>query len=61
MKFIYVMDKKAKKELLKKGFTLLKEDEVNNICVFANKTVNGELCFDLDVKCSYVFSDVLTF
>ncbi len=61
MKFIYVMDKKAKKELLKKGFRLLKEDKANNIWVFENKYVDNEACFDLNVQCPYVLSDVLTF
>lgn len=61
MKFIYVMDKKAKKELLKKGFTLLKENEANSIWVFENKYVNDEACFNLDVECFHVLSDVLTF
>ncbi len=61
MKFIYVMDKKAKKELLKKGFTLLKEDKANGIWVFENKYANDEACFSLDVECPHVLSDVLTF
>lgn len=62
VKFIYVMDKKAKKELLKKGFTLLKEDETNNIWVFENKYANDEAtCFELNIKCFHVLSDVLTF
>lgn len=61
MKFIYVMDKKAQKELLKKGFTLLKEDKANSIWVFENKCVNDETCFNLDVECFHVLSDVLTF
>lgn len=61
MKFIYVMDKKGKKELLKKGFALLKEDETNSIWVFENKYANDEACFNLDVQCPHVLSDVLTF
>ena len=36
-KFIYVFDKKAVKDLLKRGYELLKEDEKNKIWVFANK------------------------
>ena len=62
MKFIYVMDTKAKKELLKKGFTLLKEDVINQIWVFENKYANDETaCFDLGIEGSHILSDVLTF
>lgn len=61
MKFIYVMDKKAKKELMRKGFTLLKEDKANNIWVFENKYAGTDTCFDLDIKCQHVLSDVLMF
>lgn len=61
MKFIYVMDKKSKRELLKKGFTLLKEDKANSIWVFENKYAGDAACFDLEVSCPHVLSDVLTF
>lgn len=61
MKFIYVMDKKAKKELLRQGFTLLKEDKASSIWVFENKYENDDACFSLDLKCFCVFSDVMTF
>ena len=58
MKFVYVMDKASKEELLNKGFLLLKEDERNSIWVFENKE---PYAFTLDVAASYVLSDVLTF
>lgn len=58
MSFIYVMDKKAKKELLRKGFELIKSDANNSIWVFENKDAT---CFELDISCPYVLSDVLTF
>lgn len=61
MKFIYVMDKKAKKELMQKGFTLLKEDKANNIWVFENKYAGTDACFDLNIECQHVLSDVLMF
>lgn len=61
MKFIYVMEKRAKKELLRKGFVLLKADERNHIWIFENKYSEEEPCPDLDLKCMYVLSDVLTF
>lgn len=61
MKFIYVMDKKSRKHLLKKGFTLLKEDKVNSIWVFENKYADDIARFDLCVTCPHVLSDVLTF
>lgn len=59
--FIYVMDKKAKKELLKKGFVLLKEDKLNSIWVFENKYANADTCCDLDLECEHVLSNVLAF
>lgn len=59
--FIYVMDKKAKKELLKKGFVLLKEDKPNSIWVFENKYANTDTCCDLDLECEHVLSNVLAF
>ena len=58
MKFIYVMDKAAKKMLEKKGYVLLKEDKVNSIWVFENRE---ETMFDLGLDCQYVLSDTLTF
>lgn len=61
MKFIYVMDKRAKKELLKKGFALLKEDKNNSIWVFENKYADADACCDLDLECRHILSDVLTF
>lgn len=61
MKFIYVMDRKAKRELLKKGFTLLKEDKRNSIWVFENKLGDANICCDPGSECKYILSDVLTF
>lgn len=61
MKFIYVMDRKSRKELLRKGFALIKEDKANGIYVFENKYVADEACFELNVSCPHILSDVLTF
>lgn len=58
MKFIYVMDKKSKKLLEKKGYILLKEDIENYIWVFENRE---ETMFDLGFECECVLSDILTF
>lgn len=58
MRFIYVMDKKSMKELKKKGYVLLKEDEKNSIWVFENKDPSF---FSLDIGVPHVLSDVLTF
>lgn len=60
MRFIYVMDKKSKKELLKRGFTLLKEDKRNGVWVFENKYSDIDARFELGVDCKCVLSDVLT-
>lgn len=58
MHFIYVMDEKAKKELLRKGFKLIRENEKDSIWIFENKDIT---CFEIDVECPHVLSDVLTF
>ena len=58
MKFIYVMDKKAKKVLLSKGYKLLKVDEENSIWCFENQE-SEDMEFDLGVP--HVLSDILTF
>jgi len=58
MKFIYVMDKKFKKLLEKKGYVLLKEDVENHIWVFENRE---ETMFDLGFECPCVLSDTMTF
>lgn len=58
MKFIYVMDDASRDMLIDKGFALLKEDAKNGIWVFANKDIT---CFDLDIGCPHVLSDVMTF
>lgn len=55
--FIYVMDKRSKNALIKRGYSLLKEDSRNHVWVFANK---ADAQFDdLDIPC--VISDTLTF
>lgn len=66
MKFVYVMDEGSKKELLEKGFSLLKEDKENSVFVFENKVLeeegsDGKVCFDLGVDVPHILSDVLTF
>ncbi len=58
MRFIYVMDEKAKKKMLRHGYALIKEDKENSIWIFENKDVMN---FELDVDVPYVLSNVLTF
>lgn len=57
-KFIYVFTKEAMKDLKKKGYELLKEDEKNQIWIFANKNPES-LEFTTDYQC--VLSDTLSF
>jgi hypothetical protein len=58
MRFIYVFDDAVKKELMSRGFVLLKSDERNQIYVFQND-LNQRL-FDLNEK-TFTLSDTLTF
>lgn len=61
MLFIYVMDEKSKKYLIKRGFKLIKEDEANSIWVFENKET---VCFENGedvLAVPHVLSNVLTF
>lgn len=56
-KFIYVFNSEARDALIRKGFKMLKEDNLNNIFVFENNSkLNFEGC---DV--SYILSNTLTF
>ena len=57
-KFIYVFTKEAMKDMKKKGYTLLKTDEKNQIWVFSNKDPEN-LNFSSKYQC--VLSDVLSF
>ena len=57
-KFIYVFTKEAMKDLKKKGYTLLKTDEKNQIWVFSNKDPEN-LNFSSKYQC--VLSDVISF
>jgi hypothetical protein len=58
MRFIYVFDDAVKKELMSRGFVLLKSDERNQIYVFQND-LNQRL-FDLNEN-TFTLSDTLTF
>lgn len=55
--FIYVFDEKAKKDLQKRGYTLLKEDRKNQIWIFENKDPEN-----VNFECKYqcVLSNVMS-
>lgn len=57
-KFIYVFTKEAMKDMKKKGYELLREDEKNQIWIFINKDPDS-LEFTTDYQC--VLSDTLPF
>lgn len=57
-KFIYVFTKEAMKDLKKKGYELLREDEKNQIWIFVNKDPDS-MEFTTDYQC--VLSDTLSF
>lgn len=57
-KFIYVFTKEAMKDLKKRGYELLREDEKNQIWIFVNKDPDS-LEFTTDYQC--VLSDTLSF
>ena len=54
--FIYVFSQDDKESLIKKGYTILKEDYLNNVFIFLNRN-----SFSFDKSIEYVTSDVLTF
>ena len=58
MKFVYIFDNSDKERLVKSGYKLLKEDNINSIYVFESNT---ELSFAEQGIEKYVFSNVLTF
>lgn len=58
MKFIYIFNNSDKERLVKSGYKLLKEDNINSIYVFESNT---ELSFAEQGVEKYVFSNVLTF
>lgn len=57
-RFIYVFEERAKKDLQKRGYTLLKEDTKNQIWVFENKDP-GNIDFEYNYQC--VLSNVMSF
>lgn len=56
-KFIYVFTENSRDRLLSKGYRLLKEDEANNIFIFAN---TDSMSFDLN-GIIHLASDTLLF
>lgn len=58
MKFIYVLDKELKKQLITKGFKLLKEDDNGATFVFSDKV---KFDFNNVDKSKYLFTNRLTF
>lgn len=57
-KFLYVFSEENKQQLISAGFTLLKEDERNNVYVFE---ANDDLKYSLVNIDEIMESDVLTF
>lgn len=59
MHFIYALSKECRDMLLKRGCTLLKEDEKNSLWIFAR---DGEMLFEREENnpCM-VFSDTMSF
>ena len=58
-KFIYVFEKKAAKDLSKRGYELLKKDEENQIWIFVNKNPEDmEMSFAVNYQ--IVLSDVIS-
>ena len=57
-KFIYVFCKEGVRDLTKRGYNLLKEDEKNSIWVFENKNPDD---IEFEVNYQVVLSDVLSF
>lgn len=55
--FIYVFSAEDKTEMERRGYTLLKANELSGQYIFAS---NGEYAFS-DPEIEYVLSDVLTF
>ena len=56
-KFIYVFEKKAAKDFIKRGYQLLKEDTENQIWVFANKDPEE---LEFSTKYQVVLSDTIS-
>ena len=56
-KFIYVFEKKAAKDFIKRGYQLLKEDTENQIWVFANKNPEE---LEFSTKYQVVLSDTIS-
>lgn len=63
MRFIYVMNRTGAEKLAELGYSLIKEDLVNQIWVFQNKNCET-FSVDDEVEAagvSFVLSDILTF
>ena len=58
-KFIYVFEKRAVKDLKKRGYELLKEDEQNEVWIFANKD-SDDRELDFAVNYQVVLSNVIS-
>ena len=63
MRFVYVMKKEDKDKMVAMGYSLIKEDKRNHICVFENKDVTTFASEDeiTNAGVSFVLSDMLTF
>jgi len=57
MKFVYVFDEEAKRQMEAAGLTLLKADADRSVYIFC---WNGDLAFAGD-EISYILSDTMTF
>lgn len=58
MKFIYVLDKELKNQLISNGFKLLKEDDDGAVFVFSDKV---RFDFNNVNKSKFLFTNRLTF
>lgn len=63
MRFVYVMKKEDKDQMVAMGYSLIKEDKRNHIWVFENKDVTTFASEDeiTNAGVSFVLSDMLTF
>mgnify|MGYP006384291485 CR=1 FL=1 len=63
MCFVYVMSKEDRNKMIAMGYSLIKEDERNNVWIFKNKDVSTFASEDeiTEAGVSFVLSDMLTF
>lgn len=60
-KFIYVFEKRAAKDLKKRGYELFKYDERNDIWIYFNKEPDNPESLEFTTKYHVVLSNVVSF